>query len=65
MRKQDEDTDHEESMAESEQTKLDGSLMTTTTSYVYHGRLVNMANKMKEELDRRRRAVWAAFGPHK
>ncbi|EPB75298.1 hypothetical protein ANCCEY_05593 [Ancylostoma ceylanicum] len=32
-------------------------------SYVYLGRSLNMENDLKEELRRRRRAAWAAFGP--
>ncbi|EPB69072.1 hypothetical protein ANCCEY_11841 [Ancylostoma ceylanicum] len=32
-------------------------------SYVYLGRSLNMENDLKEELGRRRRAAWAAFGP--
>ncbi|EPB68172.1 hypothetical protein ANCCEY_12738 [Ancylostoma ceylanicum] len=34
-----------------------------TSSYVYLGRSMNMENNLKDELDRRRRAAWAAFGP--
>ena len=45
--------------------KLDGSLITETTSYVYLGRSMNMENNMKEELCRRRRAAWAVFEPLK
>ncbi|VDM56732.1 unnamed protein product [Angiostrongylus costaricensis] len=41
------------------------ALIAETTSYVNLGRLMNMENNMKEELDRRRRAARAAFGPIK
>ena len=50
---------------EGEEIKLDGSPITETTAYVYLGRSMNMENNMKEEMDRRRRAAWAAFGPLK
>ena len=46
---------------EGEQIELDGSLISETSSYVYLGRSLNVENNMKEELDRRRRAAWAAF----
>ena len=45
--------------------ELDDSLVEETNSYVYFGRSINMENNMTEELDRRRRAAWAAFGPLK
>ncbi|KAJ1349891.1 hypothetical protein KIN20_005566 [Parelaphostrongylus tenuis] len=35
-----------------EQLELDGFPITETTSYVYHGRSLNMENNMKEKLDR-------------
>ena len=48
-----------------DEVKLDGYPITETSTYVYLGRSMNMENDMKEELDRRRRAAWAAFGPLK
>ena len=45
--------------------KLEGTLITETSSYVYLGRSMNMENDLREELNRRRRAAWAAFGPLK
>ena len=45
-----------------EKMEMDGSSIEETTSYVYLGRLMNMENKMMEELNRRKRAAWAAFG---
>ena len=36
-----------------------------TSSYVYLGRSMNMENDLREELNRRRRAACAAFGPLK
>ncbi|KAE9419247.1 hypothetical protein Angca_004818, partial [Angiostrongylus cantonensis] len=50
---------------EGEKIELYGSLIVETTSYVYLGRSISMENSMKEELDRRRRAAWAAFDPLK
>ncbi|WKY07549.1 hypothetical protein Q1695_007202 [Nippostrongylus brasiliensis] len=41
---------------------LDGSPIAETKSYVYLGRSMNMDNDMKEELIRRRRAAWSAYG---
>lgn len=48
---------------EGQHIELDGSPITETSSYVYLGRSMNMENDMKEELARRQRAAWAAFGP--
>ncbi|WKY00652.1 hypothetical protein Q1695_015016 [Nippostrongylus brasiliensis] len=42
--------------------ELDGSPIAETKSNVYLGRSMNMDNDMKEELIRRRRAAWSAFG---
>ncbi|WKX88583.1 hypothetical protein Q1695_008324 [Nippostrongylus brasiliensis] len=42
--------------------ELDGSPIAETKSYVYLGRSMNMDNDMKEELIRRRRAAWSAYG---
>ncbi|KAJ1347673.1 hypothetical protein KIN20_002800 [Parelaphostrongylus tenuis] len=39
-----------------ENIRLDGSLITETSSYVYFGRSLNMENNMKEKLDRRKKA---------
>ena len=41
---------------------IDGSPIVETKSYVYLGRSMNMENDMKEELVRRRRAAWSAYG---
>ncbi|KAK6741652.1 hypothetical protein RB195_009493 [Necator americanus] len=41
--------------------QLEGSQIVETSSYVYLGRSMNMENDLKEELNRRMRAVWAAF----
>ncbi|KAK6758057.1 hypothetical protein RB195_015708 [Necator americanus] len=41
--------------------QLEGSQIVETPSYVYLGRSMNMENDMKEELNRRMRAAWAAF----
>ncbi|KAK6761907.1 hypothetical protein RB195_022847 [Necator americanus] len=41
--------------------QLEGSQIVETPSYVYFGRSVNMENDLKEELNRRMRAAWAAF----
>ncbi|KAK6764091.1 hypothetical protein RB195_024425 [Necator americanus] len=40
-----------------------GSQIVETSSYVYLGRSMNMENDLKEELNRRIRAAWAAFAP--
>ncbi|WKX88735.1 hypothetical protein Q1695_008393 [Nippostrongylus brasiliensis] len=42
--------------------ELDGSPIAETKYYVYLRRSMNMDNDMKEELIRRRRAAWSAFG---
>lgn len=45
---------------EGDQLKLDSSLIAENNSYIRDlGRSVNMENKMKEELGRRKRAAWA------
>ncbi|KAK6764609.1 hypothetical protein RB195_024799 [Necator americanus] len=41
--------------------QLEGSQIVETPSYVYFGRSMNMKNDLKEELNRRMRAAWAAF----
>ncbi|KAK6762479.1 hypothetical protein RB195_023269 [Necator americanus] len=41
--------------------QLEGSGIVETPSYVYLGRSINMENDLKEELNRRMRAAWAAF----
>ncbi|KAK6738656.1 hypothetical protein RB195_020647 [Necator americanus] len=41
--------------------QLEGSQIVGTPSYVYLGRSMNMENDLKEELNRRMRAAWAAF----
>ncbi|KAK6765084.1 hypothetical protein RB195_025136 [Necator americanus] len=41
--------------------QLEGSQIVETSSYVYLGRSMNMENDLKEELNRRKRATWAAF----
>ncbi|KAK6726469.1 hypothetical protein RB195_004661 [Necator americanus] len=41
--------------------KLEGSQIVESSSYVYLGRSMNMKNDLKEELNRRMRAAWAAF----
>ncbi|EYB94618.1 hypothetical protein Y032_0169g215 [Ancylostoma ceylanicum] len=46
-----------------ERIELEGTQIAETMSYVYLGRSLNMENDLKEELGRRRRAAWAAFGP--
>ncbi|KAJ1354677.1 hypothetical protein KIN20_011675 [Parelaphostrongylus tenuis] len=50
---------------EGEHSELDGSVIKETDSCTYVGHSVNMANNMKEELDRGRRAGWAILGPLK
>ncbi|KAK6760837.1 hypothetical protein RB195_022051 [Necator americanus] len=41
--------------------QLEGFQIVETSSYVYLGRSMNMENDLKEELNRRMRAPWAAF----
>ncbi|KAK6740728.1 hypothetical protein RB195_008899 [Necator americanus] len=41
--------------------QLEGSQIVETPSYVYLGRSMKMENDLKEELNRRMRAAWAAF----
>ncbi|KAK6750239.1 hypothetical protein RB195_002311 [Necator americanus] len=41
--------------------QFEGSQIVETSSYVYLGRSMNMENDLKEELNRRMRAAWAAF----
>ncbi|KAK6739910.1 hypothetical protein RB195_008415 [Necator americanus] len=41
--------------------QLESSRIVETSSYVYLGRSMNMENDLKEELNRRMRAAWAAF----
>ncbi|KAK6741345.1 hypothetical protein RB195_009283 [Necator americanus] len=41
--------------------QLEGSQIVETPSYIYLGRSMNMGNYLKEELNRRMRAAWAAF----
>ncbi|KAK6741808.1 hypothetical protein RB195_009591 [Necator americanus] len=41
--------------------QLEGPQIVETPSYVYLGRSMNMENDLKEELNRRMRAAWAAF----
>ncbi|KAK6760801.1 hypothetical protein RB195_022026 [Necator americanus] len=41
--------------------QLEGFQIVETSSYVYLGRSMNMENDLKEELNRRMRAAWAAF----
>ncbi|KAK6764415.1 hypothetical protein RB195_024663 [Necator americanus] len=41
--------------------QLEGSQIVETPSYVYLGRSMNMENDLKEGLNRRMRAAWAAF----
>ncbi|KAK6726734.1 hypothetical protein RB195_004823 [Necator americanus] len=41
--------------------QLGGSQIVETSSYVYLERSMNMENDLKEELNRRMRAAWAAF----
>ncbi|KAK6750351.1 hypothetical protein RB195_002369 [Necator americanus] len=41
--------------------QLEGAQIVETPSYVYLGRSMNMENDLKEELNRRVRAAWAAF----
>ena len=50
---------------EGTRVEVGGSPITETNSYVYLGRSMNMENDLEEELGRRRRAAWAAFGPLK
>ncbi|EYB86158.1 hypothetical protein Y032_0284g1336 [Ancylostoma ceylanicum] len=45
-----------------ERIELEGTQIAETIPFVYLGRSSNMENDLKEELDRRRRAAWAAFG---
>ncbi|KAK6737462.1 hypothetical protein RB195_019893 [Necator americanus] len=59
--KQKEDTVHEEAHCEDGGVQLEGSQIVETPSYVYLGRSMNMENDLKEELNRRMRAAWAAF----
>ena len=51
--------------SEGEGIQLEGSPIAETSSYVYLGRSMNMENDLEEELNRRSRAAWAAFGPLK
>ncbi|KAK6763209.1 hypothetical protein RB195_023790 [Necator americanus] len=46
---------------EDEGVQVEGSQIVETSSYVYLGRSMNMENDLKEELNRRMRAAWAAF----
>ncbi|KAK6757419.1 hypothetical protein RB195_015317 [Necator americanus] len=41
--------------------QLEGSQIVETSSYIYLGRSMHMENDLKEELNRRMRAAWAAF----
>ncbi|KAK6763074.1 hypothetical protein RB195_023688 [Necator americanus] len=43
--------------------KLEGTQMVGTSSYVYLERAMNMENDLKEEMNRRMRAAWAAIAP--
>ncbi|KAK6726534.1 hypothetical protein RB195_004703 [Necator americanus] len=43
------------------EVQLEDSQIVETPSYVYFGRCMNMENDLKEELNRRMRAAWAAF----
>ncbi|KAK6749545.1 hypothetical protein RB195_001890 [Necator americanus] len=43
--------------------QLEGSQIVETSSYVYLGRSMNIDLNLKEELNRRMRAAWAAFAP--
>ncbi|KAK6743168.1 hypothetical protein RB195_010436 [Necator americanus] len=43
--------------------QLEGSQIVETSSYVYLGCSMSLENDLKEELNRRMRAVWAAFAP--
>ncbi|KAK6758422.1 hypothetical protein RB195_015939 [Necator americanus] len=40
--------------------QLEGSRIVETSSYIHHERSMNMENDLKEELNRRMRAAWAA-----
>uniref|UniRef100_A0A7I4YM96 Reverse transcriptase domain-containing protein n=1 Tax=Haemonchus contortus TaxID=6289 RepID=A0A7I4YM96_HAECO len=42
--------------------RLEGKALQRVESYVYLGRELNMTNNIAPELNRRRRAAWAAFG---
>lgn len=46
---------------EVEGVQLEGSQIKRTLFYVYFERLMDMENDIKDELDRRQRAAWAAF----
>ncbi|KAK6727580.1 hypothetical protein RB195_005334 [Necator americanus] len=50
---------HEERLLRGAQ--LERSQIVETSSYVYLGRSMNMENSLKEEMNRRMRAAWAAF----
>ncbi|KAK6740809.1 hypothetical protein RB195_008953 [Necator americanus] len=41
--------------------QLEGHQIVKTSSYAYHGRSMEMENDLKEELNIRMRAAWAAF----
>ncbi|KAK6740493.1 hypothetical protein RB195_008759 [Necator americanus] len=43
--------------------QFEGTQIVGTSSYVYLRRSMNMENYLKEELNRRMRAAWAAFAP--
>ncbi|KAK6764094.1 hypothetical protein RB195_024427 [Necator americanus] len=43
--------------------QLEDYQIVETSSYVYLGRSMNMENDLKEELNKRMRAAWAAFAP--
>lgn len=47
---------------EGDNINIDGSLLTGAISYVYLGRSINIDNDKKEELSRRRKAAWSAYG---
>uniref|UniRef100_A0A7I5EED8 Reverse transcriptase domain-containing protein n=1 Tax=Haemonchus contortus TaxID=6289 RepID=A0A7I5EED8_HAECO len=51
--------------ADEGQVKIDGTPIKETSSYVYLGRSMDMENDMREELVKRQKAAWAAFGPLK
>lgn len=46
---------------EGEQIELDSFLITQAISYAYLGRSMNMENKTKKELERKRRATWTSL----
>ena len=52
-------------LCEDAEMELAGTPIMETSSYAYLRHSMNMENDLREELNGRRRAAWAAFGPLK